>query len=158
VLADSNVRENIDVVLVQGHSDERGSISYNRELSGKRANAVLNYMFEADRSLEQSYGRYFASSAYSEFRPVSPDQSEAAHRENRRIEISLVLKDASIRGVIDEYMRQLDPTLHAPVGPDPVTFLAADELDRGLRKWCCRLTRAGFAASTQPFRGPACAA
>jgi chemotaxis protein MotB len=114
VLADANVRENIDVVLVQGHSDERGSVSYNRELSGKRANAVLNYMFEAHRSLEQSYGSYFASSAYSEFRPVSSDKSEAAHRQNRRIEISLVLKDASVRSVIDEYMRQLDPALRSP--------------------------------------------
>jgi chemotaxis protein MotB len=71
-------------------------------------------MFEANRSLEQAYGSYFASSAYSEFRPISTDKSEAAHRQNRRIEISLVLKDASVRGVIDEYMRQLDPALLPP--------------------------------------------
>jgi chemotaxis protein MotB len=41
VLGDPTVRQNIDVVLVQGHTDERGSIVYNRELSAKRADAVL---------------------------------------------------------------------------------------------------------------------
>lgn len=111
VLADESVRESIDVVLVQGHTDERGTTAYNRELSAKRANAVLNYMFEADATLERSYGNYFASSAYSEFRPRNPDKSEAAHRENRRIEISVVLRDASIRSVIESYLQNLDPAL-----------------------------------------------
>jgi chemotaxis protein MotB len=110
-LADPGVRENVDVVLVQGHTDERGSVAYNRELSAKRANAVLNYMFDSNPSLEQTYGSYFASSAYSEFRPVDSAGTEAAHRRNRRIEISVVLRDASVRAVIDEYMRNLDPTL-----------------------------------------------
>jgi chemotaxis protein MotB len=114
VLEDPNVRESIDVVLVQGHTDERGSTAYNRELSAKRANAVLNYMFEADKTLEQSYGSYFASSAYSEFRPINPDKSEAGYQANRRIEISVVLRDASVRRVIDEYLHNIDPALNAP--------------------------------------------
>src|SRR6185369_2738057 len=66
VLADAAVRENVDVILVQGHTAERGTSTYNRDLSARRANAVLNYMFETNRTLEQSYGAYFASSAYSE--------------------------------------------------------------------------------------------
>jgi len=109
VLADPAVRENVDVILVQGHTDERGTVAYNRELSARRANAVLNYMFEADKTLEQSYGSYFASSAYSEFRPVNRAQTEEAHEQNRRIEISVVLKDAGVRGIIDEYMRSVTP-------------------------------------------------
>lgn len=114
-LSDPNVRENVDVVLVQGHSDERGSATYNRELSSKRANAVLSYMFGANHSLDQSYGSYFASSSYSEFRPVSPDKTEEGYRQNRRIEISVVLKDANVRGIIDSYMQNLDPALQKPV-------------------------------------------
>ena len=87
VLADPKVRENVDVILVQGHTDERGAVVYNRELSGKRANAVLNYMFESNHVLEQSFGSYFASSAYSEFRPLDPAKTESAYERNRRIEI-----------------------------------------------------------------------
>ena len=105
VLADPNVRQNIDVVLIQGHTDERGTIEYNRELSAKRANAVLNYMFRAEPSLARDYGAYFASSAYSEFRPINAGKTEPAFSQNRRIEISVVLRDAGIRSVIDEYMR-----------------------------------------------------
>lgn len=109
VLTDESVRQNIDVILVQGHTDERGTVEYNRELSAKRANAVLNYMFRAEPSLKDKYGEYFASSAYSEFRPVDQGKNEAAFQQNRRIEISVVLKDAGIRGVIDEYMKNQVP-------------------------------------------------
>jgi chemotaxis protein MotB len=117
VLGDAEVRKNIDAILVQGHTDERGSVAYNRELSGKRASAVLDYMFAADQSLEQTYGSFFAATAYSEFRPVNQDKTEAAFKENRRIEISVVLKDASTREVIDQYMQNLDPMLKNPATP-----------------------------------------
>jgi chemotaxis protein MotB len=117
VLGDPAVRENVDVILVQGHTDERGTATYNRELSAKRANAVLDYMFEASPALEQSYGSYFASSAYSEFRPVNPARTEAAYEQNRRIEISVVLKDARVRDVIDEYMRTVAPPPAAQAAP-----------------------------------------
>lgn len=112
LLSDRNVKENIDVILVQGHTDERGSISYNRELSAKRANTVLNYMFETEAALEKSYGGFFASSAYAEFRPVNPDRNEAAFEQNRRIEISVVVKDANVQSVIDEYLGS-----HSPASP-----------------------------------------
>jgi chemotaxis protein MotB len=114
VLGDPEVRQNIDAVLVQGHTDERGSVAYNRELSAKRASAVLDYMFAADPTLENQYGSFFAASAYSEFRPLNPEQNESAYRQNRRIEISVVLKDASVRDVIDEYMKNLDPMFQKP--------------------------------------------
>ena len=104
VLADPNVRENIDAILIQGHTDERGSASYNRELSAKRASAVVDYMFEASPVLERTYGRYFAASAYSKFRPINPAKSEEAFQQNRRIEISVVPKDANVRKVIDDYL------------------------------------------------------
>jgi chemotaxis protein MotB len=113
-LADPSVRDNIDTVLVQGHTDERGTVAYNRELSAKRANAVLDYMFDANANLERVYGSYFASSAYSELRPVSEDKNEAAYTRNRRIEIAVVLKDATASAVIDEYMRSVTPTLVEP--------------------------------------------
>jgi chemotaxis protein MotB len=116
VLSDPGVRQNIDTILVQGHTDERGTVAYNRELSARRANAVLDYMFVADRSLNDQFGEYFASSAYSEFRPLNTARNEDAFQQNRRIEISVVLKDASVRTVIDEYMKSLDPMVNPPGG------------------------------------------
>jgi chemotaxis protein MotB len=119
VLQDPQVRENIDSVLVQGHTDERGTVAYNRDLSAKRANAVLDHMFESNPALEQSYGSYFASSAYSEFRPISAGTDEASYVRNRRIEISVVLKDATARSMIDDYIRNLSSAVAPPSVPLP---------------------------------------
>jgi chemotaxis protein MotB len=114
VLGDAAVRENIDAIVVQGHTDERGSAAVNQELSAKRASAVLNYLFEANKTLETSYGNYFAASAYSKFRPINPAKTEAAYEQNRRIEISVVLKDANVRRVIEDYMQGVHPALQTP--------------------------------------------
>jgi chemotaxis protein MotB len=118
VLADGSVRENIDAIVIQGHTDERGNAAFNRDLSAKRANAVLDYLFESNRALEESFGSFFASSAFSEFRPINEAKTEVAFEQNRRIEISLVLKDTNVRKIIDEYVQGAAPP--PPALPPPV--------------------------------------
>jgi chemotaxis protein MotB len=113
VLEDPEVREYVDTVVVQGHTDERGTGSFNRELSAKRANAVLDYLFNANPNLEKKFASYFASSAFSKFRPIDTAENEAAFERNRRIEISVVLKDSNVRKLIDQYMQNV------PAAPDP---------------------------------------
>ena len=111
LLADSGVRENIDAIVIQGHTDERGSAAFNWELSARRATAVVDFLFDANKVLADSYGKYFAASAYSKFRPISEDKTAAAFQQNRRIEISVIPKDSSIRKVIDDYMGSINPAL-----------------------------------------------
>jgi chemotaxis protein MotB len=122
VLDDEEVREYVDAIVVQGHTDERGSASFNRELSAKRANAVVDYVFKANPNLEKKYASYFASSAFSKFRPLDPTPNEVAYERNRRIEISVVLKDTNVRRLIDQYMQATpiaaDPNA-PPAGADP---------------------------------------
>ena len=105
LLSEADVRDNIDAIAIQGHTDERGSASFNWDLSAKRANAVLDYLFQANKTLEDSYGSYFTASAYSKFRPLDNAKTEAAYQQNRRIEIAVVPKDANVRQVIDEYLQ-----------------------------------------------------
>jgi len=104
VLDDSETRVNIDAISIQGHTDNLGSSEYNRDLSSKRASAVLNYMMDVNPVLENQYGEYFAASGYSEFRPIASGSSEAARAQNRRIEISVILRDANIQNVIEDYL------------------------------------------------------
>jgi chemotaxis protein MotB len=118
LLADPEVRENIDTIAIQGHTDERGSATFNWELSAKRATAVLDYLFQTNKSLADTYGNYFAASAYSKFRPVNREQSETAYQQNRRIEISVVPKDANVRKVIEDYMQGSAAVLQ-PAGQPP---------------------------------------
>jgi chemotaxis protein MotB len=118
VLADADVRSNIDTIVIQGHTDERGSDALNWDLSSRRATAVVEYLFQANRSLEDSYARYFSASAYSKYRPVDPTATEAAYQRNRRIEISIVPRDDNVRKVIEEYVRGARPSVPpAPGAP-----------------------------------------
>ena len=71
------------VVLVAGHTDERGSREYNHALGERRAQAVKNYLASqgvADARVE--------TISYGEDRPVATGTDEASHAENRRAELS----------------------------------------------------------------------
>jgi chemotaxis protein MotB len=117
VLDDASIRENVDTIVIQGHTDERGADPLNWDLSAKRANAVIAYLFDANKVLATSYGRYFAASAYSKFRPLDPARTEAAYQRNRRIEISVVPKDSNVRKVIDDYVHNIKPMAPVPGTP-----------------------------------------
>ncbi|HEX3345419.1 MAG TPA: OmpA family protein, partial [Polyangiaceae bacterium] len=118
VLADADVRANIDTILIQGHTDERGSASLNWDLSAKRATAVVDYLLQANKTLADSYGSYFAASAYSKFRPIDRGTTEGAYQQNRRIELSVIPKDENVRKVIDDYMRSAaSPTPASSANP-----------------------------------------
>jgi chemotaxis protein MotB len=117
LLDDPDVRANIDTILIQGHTDERGSAAFNWELSAKRATAVLEYLFQSNKALADTYGNYFSAAAYSKFRPVNPEKSEAAYQQNRRIEIAVVPKDTQLRRVVDEYIQAPAPAPAVPPAP-----------------------------------------
>ena len=104
ILDNEDIRGNIDTIVIEGHSDARGTAEYNRELSSKRAVAVLNYVMSVNRELEQKYGACFAASAYSHFRPIEAGSDEQAMSKNRRIGISIVVKDEGVTEVINNYL------------------------------------------------------
>jgi OmpA-OmpF porin, OOP family len=79
----------IQLVEIQGHTDERGSDAYNLDLSDRRAASVRRYLTEkgvnAGRLQSQGYG---------ETQPISQGHSESAWAKNRRVEF-LILKRAN---------------------------------------------------------------
>ncbi len=107
ILDDQDVRANIDAINVEGHTDDTGSSLYNRDLSVKRSTSVVNYMMQTNPSLEIKYGEYFAATGYSEFRPIALGTSEAARQRNRRIEISVIIKDANVQTIITDYLKDI---------------------------------------------------
>lgn len=106
VLEDRNIRENIDAINIQGHADQTGNQEYNRELSAKRATTVVNYLLQTNNTLGEEYGKYFMASGYSNLRPITPGRTEEERAKNRRIEISLILKDSNIQDVINNYLEK----------------------------------------------------
>lgn len=70
-------------ILIAGHTDERGSREYNVALGERRANTVAELMRMAGVPSQQmrvvSYGKE---------RPVYFGHDEAAHKQNRRVELT----------------------------------------------------------------------
>jgi chemotaxis protein MotB len=104
LLDDEATRAYIDYISIEGHTDAAGSSAFNRGLSADRAVSVVNYMMEANPQLEEKYARYFGIGGFSKFRPLSEASDEAAMAQNRRIEISVVVKDDNIRKMIEDYL------------------------------------------------------
>ena len=75
-------------VEVQGHTDNRGSDSYNLDLSQRRAGQVREYIVEKgidpSRLLSQGYG---------EARPLDDAQNEDAWSRNRRVQFQILQMD-----------------------------------------------------------------
>lgn len=113
VLENSEVRESIDAISIDGHADSLGNADYNRELSTRRATEVVNFMFSANPNLEIRYGKYFAANGFSEFRPINAGSDEKSRASNRRIEISIIVKDSNIQKVIEKYLNETDKILES---------------------------------------------
>jgi outer membrane protein OmpA-like peptidoglycan-associated protein len=73
---------------VQAHTDERGSASYNLELSQERAETVRNYLVNdvGMRTDTEAVG-------YGEERPLVAGSSAAAWAQNRRVEVVIDLSE-----------------------------------------------------------------
>jgi len=72
-------------VEIGGHTDSRGSETYNQKLSEKRAAAVLDYLgskgVDAMRMTSKGYG---------ESKPIADNAAEEGRAKNRRVELTQV--------------------------------------------------------------------
>lgn len=70
------------MVVLEGHTDERGTREYNLALGERRSNAVADYLMLRGVSSSQ-----IDTVSYGEERPLALGTTEADYAENRRVEI-----------------------------------------------------------------------
>ena len=114
-LADENNAKYIDSIVISGHTDTDGTPDTNRTLSTNRANSVLNYLLNTGLS---SYSSYFCAAGYGQDRPVASNNTEEGKAQNRRIEISIILKDDTVLEIVDEYLNIDVPDTPKAAGKD----------------------------------------
>ena len=85
---DYMVENNYDVTIV-GHTDSKGSESYNEKLSMRRATSVKEKLLELGLSPDRIVGL----EGRGELEPVSSNETEEGRAQNRRIEFNLVRRD-----------------------------------------------------------------
>ena len=103
-LSDPDNVKYVDSIVISGHTDSTGTDENNRVLSTDRANAVLGYLLDNGGGKLQQYASYFCAAGYGETRPVADNETEVGRAQNRRIEISIILKDDSVLDIVESYL------------------------------------------------------
>ena len=75
-------------LLLVGHTDDKGTDTYNADLSRRRANAVASYLI----SRGVPSGR-IETSGRGETEPIAPNDSDANRQKNRRVEVAITAGD-----------------------------------------------------------------
>ena len=94
----------VDTIVIGGHADITGSDEINRKLSANRANAVLSYLMTTQNGCLEPFEQYFCAAGYGSTRPVADNSTYEGQAQNRRIEISVTLKDDGILDALDNYL------------------------------------------------------
>lgn len=90
----TNVLESVGLVLkeydktairVEGHTDSRGSASYNQLLSEQRAQSVADFLINQGIA-----PRRVQATGYGESQPIASNETEAGRQQNRRVELKLI--------------------------------------------------------------------
>ena len=76
------------VLEVSGYADSRGSVNLNRQLSQRRADAVIRYLVE---SHSIPLRRIITPFGYGELNPVAENDTKEGRAQNRRVEIKLLV-------------------------------------------------------------------
>ena len=103
-LSTSDSLEYVDTIVIGGHADSTGSNELNRKLSTDRANSVLSYLMSTQGGILTPYAQYFCASGYGSTRPVASNETPEGQAQNRRIEISIILKDESVLDALNQYL------------------------------------------------------
>ena len=84
-LADFLKQSSAVKIEISGHTDNKGSISYNKELSEKRAEAVKTYLITCGCS-----GNQIITVGYGDSKPIADNNTEEGRKRNRRVEFRVV--------------------------------------------------------------------
>ena len=103
-LSDTENAKYVDSIVISGHTDSTGSDSDNRKLSTDRANSVLGYLLEGQSGKLNKFASMFCAAGYGETRPVSTNDTAAGRAQNRRIEISIILRDDTVMDIVESYL------------------------------------------------------
>ncbi|MBE6997425.1 MAG: flagellar motor protein MotB [Ruminococcaceae bacterium] len=103
-LADDENAKYVDSIVISGHTDSTGTDETNRVLSTARANAVLGYLMENDGGTLDDYASFFCAAGYGKTRPVASNATKEGRAANRRIEISIILRDDTVMDIVESYL------------------------------------------------------
>ena len=93
ILDNPEINEHVDKIVIEGHTNSKGTYLYNLELSQKRAYSVMDFLLTLDFKNQEKLKKLIAASGRSFLDPINLKSGEEDADASRRIEIKLSLKN-----------------------------------------------------------------
>lgn len=103
LLSNKNIKEQLDRIVIEGHTDSDGEYLYNLDLSQQRAYAVMNYLISLDFTRDNNIKPLLAASGRSYTDTISKNGKEDKYA-SRRIEIKFRLKNDDAMSEIEKIL------------------------------------------------------
>lgn len=72
-------------IEISGHTDDRGSLEYNKKLSRERAQSVVDYLIE--KGVDKNRLTY---EGYAFRKPIATNETDEGRQMNRRVEFKVI--------------------------------------------------------------------
>ena len=105
LLDDPQLRENIDSIVIEGHTDTTGSYLYNLELSQKRALEVMQFLYNLNPKKQVLFRKYLVASGRSYSDIILKDGVEDREA-SRRIEVKFRLKNEKAMNELGNFINE----------------------------------------------------
>jgi chemotaxis protein MotB len=93
ILENKEINQHIDKVIIEGHTNSKGTFLYNLELSQKRAYSVMDFLLSQDFKNKEKLKELVVASGRSFLDPIYDKNGNEDTNESRRIEIKFSLKN-----------------------------------------------------------------
>ena len=105
LLNDSTIRENIDHIVIEGHTDSDGTYMHNLDLSQKRAYSVMTFIYSLDEKRNALLQKYLSANgrSYSDLVLKNGVEDKEA---SRRIEIKFNLSNKKAIEEIETFLKR----------------------------------------------------
>jgi chemotaxis protein MotB len=106
LMSNKDIKDHIDKIIIEGHTDSDGTFLYNLELSQKRAYEVMNYLLSLDFVKKNNIKPLMIASGRSYLDTIKNANGKEDKEASRRIEIKFSLKNQNamkeIERILDE--------------------------------------------------------
>lgn len=93
ILDNEEINKHIDKIIIEGHTDSKGSYLYNLNLSQKRAYSVMDFILTLDFNKMDKLRELIVASGRSFLDPINDENGKENMDASRRIEIKFSLKN-----------------------------------------------------------------
>ncbi len=106
LLLDQEIRDYIEGITIEGHTDSVGGYLYNLALSQKRALEVMKFLYQSDPQNRELYSRYLSASGRSYADLIYDENGEEDKEASRRIEIKFRIKNEKAIKELEKFLNR----------------------------------------------------